>query len=188
MRRSIALAAILYAGTQVAQTAAAQTAVEPPRTWIDPDTGHRIVRLTDEPGSASLYFNQNGYTADGKEMVYTTPLGVSALNLETHATHQVVTGRVQVIVTGHKTQSVYYKKGDEIFATDVDTLQTRRVAQLPPETQRVLDAVGVQSIIAPGSGCCGAIRQHLDDHDGARNNIRRNIDAWLPLVAAGNSL
>ena len=27
---------------------------EPPRTWIDPDTGHRIVRLTDEPGSASF--------------------------------------------------------------------------------------------------------------------------------------
>src|SRR5215472_13341238 len=56
---------------------------EPPRTWVDPDTGHRIVRLTDEPGSASLYFNQNGYTADGKKMVYTTPGGISVLNLET---------------------------------------------------------------------------------------------------------
>jgi oligogalacturonide lyase len=36
---------------------------EPPRSWIDADTGHRVVRLTNEPGSASLYFNQNGYTA-----------------------------------------------------------------------------------------------------------------------------
>ena len=54
---------------------AAGFAAEPPKTWIDPDTGHRIVRLTDEPGSASLYFNQNGYTADGKKMVYTTPAG-----------------------------------------------------------------------------------------------------------------
>ncbi|HEV2687637.1 MAG TPA: oligogalacturonate lyase, partial [Bryobacteraceae bacterium] len=43
----------------------------PPETWIDPDTHHRIVRLTTEPNSASLYFNQNGYTADQKEMVYT---------------------------------------------------------------------------------------------------------------------
>jgi glycolate oxidase iron-sulfur subunit len=51
-------------------------------------------------------------------------------------------------------------------------------------TMRVLDALGVQSIIAAGSGCCGAIRQHLDDHDGARNNFRRNIDAWWPLVEA----
>jgi glycolate oxidase iron-sulfur subunit len=52
-------------------------------------------------------------------------------------------------------------------------------------TMRVLDAIGVQSIIAPGSGCCGAIRQHLDDHDGARNNIRRNIDVWWPFVDSG---
>src|SRR3954466_7065266 len=32
-------------------------------------------------------------------------------------------------------------------------------------TARVLDSIGVQSMIAPGSGCCGAIRQHLDDHE-----------------------
>src|SRR5690242_9577734 len=94
---------------------------EPPRTWIDPDTGHRIVRLTDEPGSASLYFNQNGYTADGKKMVYTTPNGISVLNLETHAAKAVVTGRVRIIVTGRKTQNVYYLKGDAVFSTDVDT-------------------------------------------------------------------
>jgi glycolate oxidase iron-sulfur subunit len=49
-------------------------------------------------------------------------------------------------------------------------------------TARVLDAIGVQSITAPDSGCCGAIRQHLDDHTGARNNIRRNIDAWWPFI------
>src|SRR5436309_61180 len=105
---------------------------EPPRTWIDPDTGHRVVRLTDEPGSASLYFNQNGYTADRRKMVYTTPQGISTLELATGAAKSVVQGRVQVIVTGHKTQSVYYRKGDEIFATNVDTLETRRIAKLPP--------------------------------------------------------
>src|SRR5712671_7336261 len=73
---------------------------DPPKSWIDPDTGHRVVRLTNEPGSASLYFNQNGYTANGKSMVYTTPDGISVLNLETHATKSVVKGRVRIIVTG----------------------------------------------------------------------------------------
>ena len=38
------------------------------KSWVDPDTCHRIIRLTDEPGSASLYFNDNGYTRDGKEI------------------------------------------------------------------------------------------------------------------------
>jgi hypothetical protein len=37
-------------------------ATEPPISWIDPDTGHRVVRLTREPGSDSFYFNYNGYT------------------------------------------------------------------------------------------------------------------------------
>jgi len=107
-------------------------AAEPPRTWIDPDTGHRIVRLTNEPGSASLYFNQNGYTADGKGMVYTTPDGISVLNLQTHEAKSVVKGRVRIIVTGRKTQNVYYLKDGGVFSTDVDSGVTREIAKLPP--------------------------------------------------------
>jgi oligogalacturonide lyase len=106
-------------------------AADPPRTWIDPDTGHRIVRLTDEPDSGSLYFNQNGYTADGKEMVYTTPDGISVLDLQAHAAKSVVKGKVRVIVTGRKTQNVYYIKDDAVFSTDVDTGKTREIAKLP---------------------------------------------------------
>jgi oligogalacturonide lyase len=41
-------------------------APEPPREWIDKDTGHRVIRLSDKPGSGSLYFNFNGYTPDGR--------------------------------------------------------------------------------------------------------------------------
>ena len=105
----------------------------PPKSWIDPDTGHRVIRLTDEPGSASLYFNQNGYTADGQEMVYTTPGGISALNLKTLAAHPVVAGRgIRIIVTGRKTQNVYYTRAGSVYATDVDKLMTREIAKLPP--------------------------------------------------------
>ena len=50
---------------------------------------------------------------------------------------------------------------------------------------RVLDALGVQLVVAPRAGCCGAIRFHLDDHDGGLNDMRANIDAWWPLVEAG---
>ena len=33
---------------------AQEPAREPPREWIDPDTGHRVIRLSEEPGSQSL--------------------------------------------------------------------------------------------------------------------------------------
>ena len=52
-------------------------------------------------------------------------------------------------------------------------------------TARVLDVLGVQLITAPKAGCCGAIRFHLNDHDGGLDDMRANIDAWWPLVEAG---
>lgn len=110
---------------------ACYAADEPATSWIDPDTGHRVIRLTKEPNSASLYFNQNGYTADEKKMVYTTPDGISVLDLATQAARQVVTGRVRIIVTGRKSQNVYYIKDSVVFSTDVDTLATREIAKLP---------------------------------------------------------
>jgi glycolate oxidase iron-sulfur subunit len=49
-------------------------------------------------------------------------------------------------------------------------------------TARVLDAAGIQTVVADEAGCCGAIRTHLGDIDGGLDDMRRNIDAWWPLV------
>ncbi len=49
-------------------------------------------------------------------------------------------------------------------------------------TARVLDAVGVQLVVAPKAGCCGALRFHMNDQDGGLDDMRRNIDAWWPYV------
>ncbi|TSE19733.1 Anaerobic glycerol-3-phosphate dehydrogenase subunit C [Tepidimonas alkaliphilus] len=49
-------------------------------------------------------------------------------------------------------------------------------------TARVLDAAGIQTLVAPKAGCCGAIRFHLDDQLGALAEMRANIDAWWPYV------
>jgi glycolate oxidase iron-sulfur subunit len=52
-------------------------------------------------------------------------------------------------------------------------------------TRRVLDRLGIEMIEAPGAGCCGAVRLHLNAAEGARDDARRNIDAWWPLLEAG---
>ncbi|MCK6427327.1 MAG: glycolate oxidase subunit GlcF [Burkholderiaceae bacterium] len=49
-------------------------------------------------------------------------------------------------------------------------------------TARVLDACGIQTLVAEEVRCCGAVRAHLGDHDRALDEMRRNIDAWWPLV------
>ena len=56
---------VLAAGAAAPATTTAAPA-EPPTSWVDPDTGHRVIRLTREPGSDSFYFNYNGYTPDGE--------------------------------------------------------------------------------------------------------------------------
>jgi glycolate oxidase iron-sulfur subunit len=52
-------------------------------------------------------------------------------------------------------------------------------------TVRVLDALGIEAIVANESACCGAIDYHMNAHDAARKKMRGNIDAWWPLIEAG---
>jgi glycolate oxidase iron-sulfur subunit len=52
-------------------------------------------------------------------------------------------------------------------------------------TRRVLDKLGIEMVEASGAGCCGAVRMHLNEAEGAREDARRNIDAWWPLLEAG---
>ncbi|MCM5681631.1 glycolate oxidase subunit GlcF [Schlegelella sp. S2-27] len=64
-------------------------------------------------------------------------------------------------------------------------VQPAMMPNINSATARVLDAAGIQTVVADGAGCCGAIRAHLNDHDGGLADMRRNIDAWWPLVVRG---
>jgi glycolate oxidase iron-sulfur subunit len=61
-------------------------------------------------------------------------------------------------------------------------VQPAMMPNINSATARVLDAAGIQTLVADGAGCCGALRTHLNDIDGGLQDMRRNIDAWWPLV------
>ena len=50
---------------------------------------------------------------------------------------------------------------------------------------RVLDRLGIELFEEAKAGCCGAVRFHLNDQAAAKDDMRRNIDAWWPHVEAG---
>lgn len=52
-------------------------------------------------------------------------------------------------------------------------------------TASVLDAAGIQVVIAEEAGCCGAVRFHLNDQEGGKAHMRKNIDAWWPHLQSG---
>lgn len=47
---------------------------------------------------------------------------------------------------------------------------------------RVLDRAGISLIEAPGAGCCGAVRYHLNAQAAGLEDARRLIDAWAPFL------
>ena len=64
-------------------------------------------------------------------------------------------------------------------------VQPAMMPNINAATARVLDAAGIQTIVAAKAGCCGAVKFHLNDHDGGKAEMRRNIDAWWPHVESG---
>jgi glycolate oxidase iron-sulfur subunit len=64
-------------------------------------------------------------------------------------------------------------------------VQPAMLPNINAATARVLDAAGIQPVVAPQAGCCGAVKFHLNDHEGGKDQMRANIDAWWPYLEQG---
>ena len=64
-------------------------------------------------------------------------------------------------------------------------VQPAMMPNINSATARVLDAAGIEPVLAAKAGCCGAVKFHLNDQDGGKVEMRRNIDAWWPFVEDG---
>jgi len=148
-RTVVSVALSLFALVSLAQ------AGSPPTSWIDKDTGHRVIRLTDEPGSSGFYFNVNAYTPDGRQMVYNAPDGIHVLDLVSRKTRLAVPNppppadaasgsfsyfrnAVHSIVVGRKTNSVFFSKFDfdsklsTLYKANIDNGEVSKLVTLPP--------------------------------------------------------
>ena len=111
---------------------AARAADPMPRSWVDPDTGHRIVQLSTEPGTNSLYFTQYAYTAGGTKLLMTTKHGIDLVTLQTGEIEHVYEGRAErVLQTGRKTGAIFYTQDGFLYALDPATKQSRQLAKAP---------------------------------------------------------
>jgi len=129
-----------------------QTSVEPPAKWIEPSTGHRVIRLSREPGTSSLYFHQNAYTATGDKMVVSTRQGLAAINLLTRQIEPLADGRAGQVVVAKKTRQVFYTRNGSVYATHLDTRATREITKLPPEIRGGLGlAINADETLLAGS-------------------------------------
>jgi len=64
-------------------------------------------------------------------------------------------------------------------------VQPAMLPNINTATARVLDAAGIQTLVATNAGCCGAVKFHLNDQEGGAAQMRANIDTWWPYVEQG---
>jgi oligogalacturonide lyase len=157
---------------------------EPAREWIDPATGHRVVRLSDEPGSQSLYFHQNGYTPDGMKLVITTPTGLSAINLKTRVVERVLEGRANLITVGRRTGHAYYVRAGAVHAVNLDTRVSREISKLPDGAS--IAAVNADETLLAGTITEGRVptappQPGRDSYPGKGDMMERRLAARLPM-------
>ena len=105
--------------------------------WIDPDTGHRVLRLSRVPGeSQSLYFHQNEFTSTGDKLVFENNAPGETNRIYTYdfirrECELIVPGGGRAIIVGAKNRQVYHQKSNTLSATHLDTHRTKVLAQLP---------------------------------------------------------
>jgi oligogalacturonide lyase len=111
----------------------------PPREWIDPDTGHRVVRLTDDAGGTTLYFHDNAFSASGDKMIVRTPKGLAAIDVAkigSSAMVEVIDSDARGGYFARRGRDVYIvaavangsgRAETKVVALNVDTRQRREV-------------------------------------------------------------
>jgi oligogalacturonide lyase len=106
--------------------------------WIDPDTGHRIARLSHLPNrSESFYFHQNAFSSDGDKMVFSVFTGERARQLNVFdwrtrkfgALSPEINGRGEIVSA--KNRLCYYTRSGIVYASSLDGGDPREIARLP---------------------------------------------------------
>ena len=178
----------------------AAVAADPPKEWIDQTTGHRVVRLSEEPGSTSLYFNFNAYTPDGKTLVIQTPTGIAAVDLKTRVLSKIVKGKVRLLFVGRKTGQVYYANADSnsaapkaIYAVSASGGAPRLIANIPAGTIQTINndetlMAGVEEFAAPSEIGRDGLMHHGQANDPAKGEppskgamMKARLEAKIPM-------
>ncbi|MFD2569045.1 oligogalacturonate lyase family protein [Spirosoma soli] len=162
-----------------------------PAEWIDKDTGHKLVRLTQlEGNNESFYFHNNPFVkqraGEGDKMVFynTTPTGkrLYALNLRTLQAEPLSSesGRASGEIVAPKRREVIYQRQDSVFATHVDTKKTRLVYVFPADFKASISTLNADETVLAGSRGGEAAREILRKYPEKKDFFPRIFEAKVP--------
>jgi oligogalacturonide lyase len=140
-RPKSAAGVLLLFAILLANTAHFARAAEIPDEFTDPETGLRIVHVSRVPNDRSgvIYFTQDCITADSQRVIFHVQFQEKWRHLYTFdlATQKVVPLVTDRLIYGaefsSKNNNVYYQADGGIWSTNIDSLQSHKLADLPAE-------------------------------------------------------
>ncbi len=133
-----------------------------PDQWIDKTTGYKIIKLSRrEGGGTSFYFHNNPFingTDKGNDiMVFYGPVDrlmqLFTVNLKTLEITQITNhpGRIWGEIVAQKSREVFYQSRDSIFATNIDSKNTRLVFVFPEGIQAYVSTLNSDETLLAGT-------------------------------------
>ena len=120
----------------VAAAALLPTREQSTHDWVDPATGHRVVRLTDDAGGSTLYFHDNAFSPEGDKLMFNTPDGIAVIDVAKIGSADV---KPEIVARGRggyfarRSREIYFtsssggRGASPISAVNVDTKMIRDV-------------------------------------------------------------
>jgi oligogalacturonide lyase len=138
-----------------------------PLAWIDKDTHHKVMQLTQRDGnSASFYFHNNPFIAgtgsEGDRMVFygndaykSDGVGMQlfTVNLTTLKITKLTDGtrRKSGEIVGEKSHNIYYQINDSIFSTNADTRKTTLEFVFPSDFKANITSLNADETLLGGA-------------------------------------
>lgn len=172
MKKSILTLGIITIAILISTTLFAQPLLQTgggkmPLMWIDKDTHHKVIRLTQRDGnSASFYFHNNPFVKGkgnkGDRMVFygndvykSDGVGMQlfTVNLSNYEISQLTEGKKtkRGEIVAQKSHEVYYQVSDSIFSTNIDTKKTQLVFVFPSDFKASITSLNADETLLGGA-------------------------------------
>jgi len=174
-----------------------------PNEWIDPSTGHKIIKLTRREGNnMSFYFHNNPFV--GSKMIF---YGTDYLNTASNDSVKQETGNIPASnkqlysvdlktlkveqltsqsnsmngeIVAEKSKLVYYQVKDSVFSTHIETRQTKLVYVFPADFKASITTVNADETLLAGAWSSDAEKEIFKNNPGKSSYFNLIYEAKLP--------
>jgi len=174
-----------------------------PKAWIDKDTHHKVIRLSDSSRSnLSFYFHNNPFL--GNKMVYYStdkinPQDITVTKPETYSTiskdkqlydvdlktkdiEQITSQALPMTgeILGRKSDNLYYQIKDSVFTTNINSKETKLVFIFPSDYEGSITTLNADETLLAGSKASDEQKNVYKKNPEKKDYFNLIYDAKLP--------